>query len=95
MPRANRYFLPHQVWHITHRCHQRATPYEPMWSESVAVGRREFVERVQDELGTRAQYREVVADGAAHVLREPPGVYAARFSGERAALRVKAPVVSD
>jgi putative transposase len=23
MPRANRYFLPGYVWHITHRCHQR------------------------------------------------------------------------
>jgi REP element-mobilizing transposase RayT len=24
MPRANRHFLPGQVWHITHRCHERA-----------------------------------------------------------------------
>ena len=24
MPRAHRYFLPNHVWHITHRCHQRA-----------------------------------------------------------------------
>ena len=23
MPRANRYFLPGQVWHITHRCHKQ------------------------------------------------------------------------
>jgi len=23
MPRANRYFLPSHIWHITHRCHQR------------------------------------------------------------------------
>ena len=23
MPRANRYFLPGHVWHITHRCHRR------------------------------------------------------------------------
>lgn len=23
MPRANRHFLPGQVWHITHRCHQQ------------------------------------------------------------------------
>src|SRR3990172_10267337 len=23
MPRAHRYFVPHHVWHITHRCHQR------------------------------------------------------------------------
>ncbi len=23
MPRANRYFLPGYLWHITHRCHQK------------------------------------------------------------------------
>ncbi len=58
---------------------------EPIWSESLAVGRREFVERVQGELGLTAQYREVVADGQAHVLREPPAVYSAHVGGERAA----------
>ena len=23
MPRANRYFVPGYVWHITHRCHKQ------------------------------------------------------------------------
>lgn len=23
MPRAHRYFLPGQVWHLTHRCHEK------------------------------------------------------------------------
>ncbi len=23
MPRANRYFVPGQIWHITHRCHKK------------------------------------------------------------------------
>ena len=23
MPRANRYYIPDQVWHITHRCHKQ------------------------------------------------------------------------
>lgn len=23
MPRANRYFLPNHIWHLTHRCHER------------------------------------------------------------------------
>jgi putative transposase len=22
MPRANRYFIPGQIWHVTHRCHK-------------------------------------------------------------------------
>jgi len=24
MPRAHRYFLPNHVWHLTHRCHEKA-----------------------------------------------------------------------
>jgi putative transposase len=24
MARANRHYLPDRVWHLTHRCHQRA-----------------------------------------------------------------------
>jgi len=24
MPRANRHFVPHQLWHLTHRCHEKA-----------------------------------------------------------------------
>jgi len=23
MPRANRHYLPGQLWHITHRCHEK------------------------------------------------------------------------
>ena len=38
---------------------------ESQWSEAVAVGRRSFVERVQEELRTRALYRQVdELDGA-------------------------------
>ena len=48
-----------------------------MWTESVAVGRSEFVRDVQVELGSKARYREVVAEGQAHVLREPPTLYGA------------------
>ncbi len=68
---------------------------EPIWSESVAVGRREFVERVQGELGIKAQYREVVSDGQAHVLREPPAVYMVHGDGEKATLSGEKSVVSD
>lgn len=23
MPRAHRFFLPHHIWYLTHRCHRR------------------------------------------------------------------------
>ena len=44
---------------------------QPEWTESLAVGRREFVERIEDELGGRARYRQVEAiNPKVHVLRE-------------------------
>ena len=48
---------------------------QPEWTESLAVGRSEFVRDVQVALGSKARYREVVAEGQAHVLREPPTLY--------------------
>ncbi len=38
--------------------------------ESVAVGRREFVESVQRQLGERGRYREITQVEDVHVLRE-------------------------
>jgi putative transposase len=51
------------------------TEREPQWSEAVAVGRRSFVERVHDELGTRALQRHVESIDGASVLREPSAAY--------------------
>jgi putative transposase len=30
MPRANRYFLPGYVWHVTHRCRGKFVPIVPV-----------------------------------------------------------------
>lgn len=45
------------------------------WSEAVAVGRRSFVEEVQQELGTRARYRHVDDIDGLSVLRESVVAY--------------------
>jgi putative transposase len=55
---------------------------QPYWTESVAVGGREFAAGVQRELGHRARYREIVQLGDTHLLREEAGVYRARFELE-------------
>jgi putative transposase len=59
---------------------------EPQWSEAVAVGRRSFVERVQDELGARALYRCVEELDDAAVLREPAAAYKRHSGPEMATL---------
>lgn len=59
---------------------------EAQWSEAVAVGRRAFVERVQDELGARARYRRVEAIAGGSILREPAAAYGSHSHPEMAAL---------
>jgi len=49
---------------------------EPEWSEAVAVGRRRFVEQVQEALGAQARYRRVEEVGDLSVLRDPEEAYA-------------------
>jgi hypothetical protein len=60
---------------------------ETIWSESIAVGSEGFVEQVKNELGSRAQHRQVaVADGL-YTLREPVPLYGDHFDRENEALR--------
>lgn len=54
---------------------------EPAWSETVAVGGREFVERVKDELGFKALGRKIherLKPGM-NALREPDCAYSHDF----------------
>lgn len=49
------------------------------WSESLAIGRRSFVETVKAQLGGKGRYRRISPTSHGHVLREPPVVYSAHF----------------
>jgi hypothetical protein len=49
-------------------CRPARPEREPQWSEVLAVGRRSFVERVQEELGPRAWYRHVEGVGRGSVM---------------------------
>lgn len=60
---------------------------QALWTESVAVGGVDFVERVQRELGGRAHYREIVQVGDAYILRDPAAAYGAHFDPENDRLR--------
>lgn len=48
---------------------------KPIWTESVAVGRAEFIDRIQGELGLRAVHREKINESGSYVLRESRGDY--------------------
>lgn len=62
---------------------------EAQWSESVAVGRRKFVESVAAELGVRGKYRRVITLRDVHILREGSVAYEAHWRGRNVALRAE------
>jgi len=56
------------------------------WTQSLAVGNREFVEEIQSLLGIRAKGREVKALGDKYLLREPPECYRPQNGSENGVL---------
>jgi putative transposase len=60
---------------------------EDRWSEAIAVGSLDFVERVKNDLGIKAMHREAVHADGIYALREPSEAYARRFAAVSEALR--------
>lgn len=59
---------------------------EKIWSESLAVGSREFVARFQTELGVKGYHREILQYDDYYRLGEPPARYSSNFDAEMASL---------
>jgi REP element-mobilizing transposase RayT len=57
------------------------------WSESIAVGSLAFIDQVKNELGFKADHRDVIESDGSYVLREPAEAYALKFAGGNEALR--------
>ena len=51
------------------------------WSESIAVGSSAFIDQVKNELGFKADHRDVIESDGSYVLREPAEAYALKFAG--------------
>jgi hypothetical protein len=62
---------------------------QPKWTQSIAVGREPFVEKIKAELGIRAIGREVMGEDGIYELREPDVSYDAIFAGKNTGLRPK------
>ncbi len=63
MLRANRYFLPGHVWHITHRCHQKAFLLKDGGTDVLAVhdGLPPGVPTADNEAGWREALAKLAA----------------------------------
>jgi putative transposase len=60
---------------------------DPKWTESLAVGSKEFVESFQDKLSSRSRRAEIVELGNSHILREAGKPYNATFPKKNENLR--------
>ena len=94
MPRANRFLLPGQVWHITHRCHQREFLLKfgrdrQRWRYWL------FEARFQSESGIATFHREIVQGDDCYRLRDPGARYNSHFDPEMACLRADNAVLLD
>jgi len=65
------------------------------WTESVAIGGKDFVENIKDELGARAVHRKTIKSRNNYELRETGTSYTLNFIGEINGLREKISSNSD
>ena len=95
MPRANRYYIPGYVWHITHRCHKKEFLYlaarnqirDGKWTESIAVGNESYIEDTIQRLGIKAKGRGIIGGDKSCELRELTASYGGNFTPENGPLR--------
>jgi putative transposase len=78
----------HRQW-VEHALENGLLMRDDRWSESIAVGKREFVENVKDELGVKAAHRDVIEADGTYALREQAEAYGLSFVVESEALRAE------
>ena len=78
----------HRDW-VESALTQRDNGRDGRWSEALAVGSREFVDTVKNELGIKALYRGVTGMDGTHTLRESSPRYTPNFGHKNDALRLK------
>jgi putative transposase len=65
------------------------------WTESIAVGSKEFVERFQSQSGRVAAHRKLMQDDSGYRLRETAAYYIDRFGDEIGTLSAENVVLPD
>jgi putative transposase len=71
----------HRQW-VEEALRESVDAREPCWSEAIAVGSKGFVEKVQQELGIKAKYRDVREEDGMSTLRQPMMPYMPVFDDE-------------
>ncbi len=68
-------------------CIQQGNARESKWTESIAVGNKEFVEDTKERLGMKARGREVMGGDGTYQLREASEPYGRTFGHQNDGLR--------
>jgi putative transposase len=74
---------------VDEECRSGRLERDPKWTESVAVGGKQYVERIVKKLGGKAIGIDVQQDGETYTLREAGGAYLRVFEGKNKHLRSK------
>jgi REP element-mobilizing transposase RayT len=86
MPSLEALQSAHREW-VSEALAQRPRRDE-RWSEAIAVGGKEFIERVQRQLGLAATHRKIEASVELHALREEGAAYEGHSRPEKGVLSV-------
>jgi hypothetical protein len=80
MARAHRHYLPGQIWHLTHRCHERQFLPQFIRDRQSWIG---WLFEARKRLGPRARGRDVIPAETGCQLREDEATYEHNFEGEK------------
>lgn len=68
----------HQNWISEAPQQEEAKSRNPEWTESVAVGQRDYIESIQQSLGSRASERQVIGLKSGYQLKEVTTLYGSK-----------------
>jgi hypothetical protein len=88
IPNAEQLRETHKEW-VEEELKKNASERESYWSESIAVGKKDFVEGIKEQLGMRVSGRKI-EQGADHFeLREESASYSGHFPAKKRLLRLE------
>jgi len=74
---------------IQETCRREGNTRESKWTESIAVGSKEFIEDTKERLGVKARGREVIREDGIYQLREATEPYGHTFDPKNDDLRLE------
>jgi hypothetical protein len=76
----------YQTW-VDAKVKDRESKRDPIWSESIAVGSKIFIENVKEKLGISKKGRKVVENNDNFIIKEPDDSYRADSTPQMNLLR--------